>query len=193
MQQVIIKRQCRRHNILQISRYLILTAILSFIGWLYEVFLVRFKYGHWSDRGFLWLPFCPIYGGTLVFVYFFMGTPKEKRGILKKIENPYLHTALYLFFAFLIPTIAELSVALFFDKTFHLFLWNYAKMPLNFHGYISIPVSVLWSALIYIFMRFFFTPLQKLVAKIPKNIAAIFAVVLCLSVIMDAVIQFITI
>ncbi len=178
---------------IQIARYLILMAILSFIGWLYEVLLVRIRNGVWTDRGFLFLPFCPIYGFTLLFVYFFMGTPKEKRGVLKNIQNPFAHTALYLLFAFLIPTTAELLVGLFFDKNFHVSLWSYAALPMNFNGYISLPVSLVWSALIYIFMRFFFTPLRKITQKIPENIAVNIAAALVLSASIDAVIQFIKI
>ncbi len=190
---MVIQTQSTRHRILQTARWLILTAVLSFLGWLYEVLLVRVKYGRWSNRGFLFLPFCPIYGITLVTVYFFIGTPKEKRGVLKNIQNPYLHTALYLLFASLVPTIAELFVGFVFDVTFHLSLWNYAKMPANFHGYISLPVSVFWSGLIYIFMRFFFQPLRKIIDKIPPKIAVIATMVLLFSVIVDCIIQFIAI
>ena len=190
MRKAITQKKSAYRALIHIARYLILTAILSFIGWLYETLLVRVRNGYWTDRGFLFLPFCPIYGVTLIFVYFFIGTPKEKRGVLKNIQNPFAHTTLYLFFAFLIPTTAELLVGLFFDKTFHLSLWSYAALPINFKGYISLPVSLAWSGLIYIFMRFFFTPLQKITRKIPENIAICIAACLIVSVAVDAVIQF---
>ena len=190
MQKTKSKKQYKLHYI---ANYILLTATLSFIGWLYEVLLVRVRFGHWSNRGFLWLPFCPIYGLTLTFVYFFMGTPNEKHGILKNIENPTLHTTLYLFFAFIIPTAAELFVGLLFDKAFHISLWSYSSAPLNFHGYISLPISLLWSALIYLFMRFFFLPLKKWVFRLPNKISIMLATLLITSVFADIIIQFIRI
>ena len=173
-----------------IAKYLLLTAVVSFIGWLYEVLLVRIKYGTWTDRGFLYLPFCPIYGCTLLFIYFFMGTPKEKRGILKNIQNPILHTALYLFFAFLIPTVSELSIGALFDRGFHVSLWSYAGMAMNFHGYITLPISLLWSVMIYTFMRLFFHPLKNLLFRIPNSMAISAAAVLFTAVLVDFSVQF---
>ena len=193
VRKTITKTNSAYRAVILAARYLILTAILSFIGWLYEVLLVRVRFGYWTDRGFLFLPFCPIYGVTLIVVYFLIGTPQEKRGVLKNVQNPFAHISLYLIFAFLIPTAAELLVGALFDKAFHLSLWSYTGMPMNFRGYISLPISFLWSALIYIFMRFFFTPLQKAVEKIPEKIALAMAATLFLSTFADAVIQFIKI
>lgn len=193
MRNTAIQTQSTQKIILQTARWLILTAVLSFIGWLYETLLVRIQHGDWTDRGFLFLPFCPIYGVTLIVVYFLIGTPQEKRGVLKNIQNPYAHTALYLLFAFLIPTTAELLVGALFDRAFHVSLWSYAAMPMNFHGYISLPISLLWSALIYMFMRLFFTPLRKITLKIPEKTAVFIASMLVLFVAIDAIIQFIKI
>ena len=183
-------RQIILQIILQTSRYLLITAAVSFLGWLYEVLLVRIKYGHWSNRGFLWLPFCPIYGITLTFTYFLIGTPKEKRGILKRVANPYWHTALYLLFAFLIPTAAELLVGGVMETSFHITLWSYKGMAMNFRGYIALPISLLWMALIYMFMRFFFSPLQKSIEKIPPKITVVAASALLISTVIDATLQF---
>lgn len=193
MRKAITQTNSAYRALIYIARYVILMAILSFIGWLYETLLVRVRNGYWTDRGFLFLPFCPIYGVTLIFVYFFIGTPQEKRGILKNIQNPFAHTALYLIFAFLIPTAAEALVGAVFENGFGISLWSYAALPMNFKGYISLPVSLLWMALIYIFMRFFFPYLQKLTAKIPEKIAITLSIALLFSVIIDAAVQFIKI
>jgi uncharacterized membrane protein len=181
LQENVVKRtrkQRLRERIFLISKYFLLTAILSFIGWLYEVLLIRVRYGYWTDRGFMRMPLCPIYGCTLLFTYFFIGLPKgttlkdeKERGVLWTLKNPILHTAMYLLFAFLIPTAAEFFIGFLFDKAFHVTLWSYASMPLNFHGYISAPVSLVWSALIYLFMRCFFLPLKRWIFSIPNTAA----------------------
>ena len=172
------------------AKYILLTLALSFIGWLYEVLLVKIQWGEWTDRGFLWLPFCPIYGCTLLIVYFFMGTPKEKRGVLKRVKNPVLHTALYLILAGLLPTLAELFVGLFFDKAFHVMLWSYKGMRFNYHGYICLGISLLWSGMIYLFMRFIFPPLKRLFFKTPNRLALVLSALFLIACAVDAIIQF---
>lgn len=174
-------------------KYFLLTVTLSFIGWLYEVILMKVRYGTWEDRGFLHAPICPIYGCTLLFIYFFLGTPKEKKGICKRIKNPLLHTALYLAFAFLIPTIAELSVGLFFDKNFHITLWSYAGISMNYNGYISLPISFIWSLMIYVFMRWLFPVFKMLIFKIPDVITLTLSAVLFVVLLTDVSVSFLQI
>ncbi len=172
------------------AKYILLTATMSFIGWLYEVVLVRMQSGYWTNRGFMWLPFCPIYGCTLLAIYFFMGTPQEKRGILKKVKNPFLHTALYLVLAGLLPTLAELFVGLLFDKAFHTMLWSYEGMPFNYRGYICLTISLLWSVMIYAFMRFVFPLLKRLLFRMPGRLALILSAMLLIACTADVTIQF---
>ncbi len=178
---------------MSVVKYFLLTVTLSFIGWLYEVILMRVQYGAWEDRGFLHAPICPIYGCTLLFVYFFIGTPKEKKGICKNIKNPILHNTLYFAFAFLIPTIAELFVGLFFDKNFHITLWSYSGMSMNYNGYISLPISLLWSMMIYVFMRWLFPFFKMLIFHIPDVVAITLSAVLVVVLMMDISISFLQI
>ena len=175
------------------AKYFLLTVTLSFIGWLYEVILMRVQYGAWEDRGFLHAPICPIYGCTLLFIYFLLGTPKEKKGICKNIKNPLLHNALYLAFAFLIPTIAELFVGLFFDRNFQITLWSYSGIPMNYHGYISLPISLVWSMMIYVFMRWLFPFFKMLIFHIPDVITLTLSTVLFVVLLMDVSISFLQI
>ena len=65
--------------------------IYSLIGWVYECTYCTVKEGHWSNRGFLFGPVCPIYGTgsvltTIIFGYlpFFRGTPYEQIPMWKK-------------------------------------------------------------------------------------------------------------
>ena len=176
-----------------VSKYFLLTIFLSFIGWLYEVLLVRFRHGYWADRGFLFTPICPIYGCSLLAVYFLIGTPKQRKGLLRKVKNPWLHTALYLAFSFLIPTIAELFVGMFFDRGFHTTLWSYEGMSMNYKGYICLPISLLWAVMIYTFMRFFFPVIKKCIFKIPDIAAITISAVLFVVLLTDVAVSFLQI
>ena len=202
------KTQRYRERIFLSSKYFLLTVVLSLLGWVYEVLLVRVQHGHWTNRGFLRLPLCPIYGCTLLFTYFFIGLPigagtkkamgeslqdKNRRGILKWVENPTAHTLLYLLFAFLIPTAAELLVGLVFDRAFHLSLWSYVALPFNYRGYISLPISLVWALLIYLFMRFLFLPLKRWVFALSNTLSLSIATLVFFVTAVDVVMSFVKI
>lgn len=160
------------------ARYYLLTVLLSFLGWCFETGYLYLRWGQWSDCGFMTLPFCPIYGCTLVAVYFIMGTPNQPRGLLKNVQPAVLRYVLYFALAFLLPSIMEYVVGLFFDKTFHIRLWSYTSIPYNVNGYVCLPVSLIWAGLIFVFMRFLFLPLKRAVGKVPVSLAW---VLLCLT------------
>ncbi len=174
----------------RIAKYFLLNMLLSFIGWAYETTLMFFMTGGFQNRGFLSLPLCPIYGSTLMTVYFLLGTPDEGRGILKHADDPLIRGIVYLFVAFLVPTVAELIVGAVFDRFFGVWLWSYNGLPMNFRGYISLPVSILWMVMIFFFMKFLFPPLKRTVFKIPKTAAIVFAVTLAIAVGADVVLSY---
>ncbi|MBQ8291856.1 MAG: putative ABC transporter permease, partial [Clostridia bacterium] len=146
--------------------------------------------GKLYDRGFMTLPFCPIYGLGVMSAYFLLGTPQQGKGILKNVEGSYRRMALYLIFAFLIPTLAEYAVGYVFDKAFSLRLWSYAGRPLNINGYVCIPVSVVWSVALTTVMRFVFLPLKRLVFRISDKLSVILAVTLFVAMAWDTVWNF---
>ncbi|MBQ2769182.1 MAG: putative ABC transporter permease [Clostridia bacterium] len=154
----------------------LLLVLLSFLGWAYETVFVYLTLGRYSDRGFLSLPFCPIYGSCLTGIYLLFGTPDEGRGILKKVKDPVKRKLLYLLFALLLPTGLELFIGLFFERYFHRKLWNYTKYPYQFKGYICLPVSLSWTVLIFLFMKLLFPFLKRLVDKCPKGLAVVLSI-----------------
>lgn len=172
------------------SRYFLLTMLLSFLGWAFETTLVFFMTGKFHNQGFMTLPFCPIYGCPLILAYFLAGTPDEPRGILKNVENALLRNLLYVLFAFFLPTLAELIVGAFFDRLYGVWLWDYSGIPMNFNGYIALPVSFAWTGLLYLFMKFLFTPIKNFVGRIPKKRAIGFAILLFIAVATDMALNF---
>jgi len=122
-----------------------------------------------------------------------LGTPTEGRGILKNVENPFRRYSLYLVFAFLIPTAAELLVGFVFERFFDTWLWSYAGFPFNFRGYISLPISLAWMGLIFLFMRFLFSPIKNAVFRIASKTAVILAVFLVAAVAVDLTFSFLSI
>ena len=81
-----------------LSRYFLLLMFLSFLGWALETVYMRIATGKWVDRGFMTMPFCPIYGCSVILVYFLIGTPTEGGLFLKKVGKGILRCLLYLLF-----------------------------------------------------------------------------------------------
>ncbi len=154
-----------------ISRYFLLAVVLSVIGWAFETAYIYFAFRRVYNTGFMTLPLCPIYGCSLLAAYLFIGTPDGGGLFLRKVKTKSARYASYLFFAFLIPTVAELLVGVVFDKGFGVQLWSYSAMPMNFKGYICFPVSLVWTGLIFLFMKFAFLRIMRTVGKLPKLLA----------------------
>lgn len=173
-----------------VSRYFLLTVLLSFFGWAFETTVVFVSTGRWYNQGFMTLPFCPIYGCTLLATYFLIGTPDERRGILKNTENRILRYALYFAIAFIVPSVSEILVGAFFDRTFHMSLWSYSSLPLNFRGYACVPVSLAWAGLIFAFMKFAFVPIKRLIGKIPDGFAGALALSVLFILLVDISLNF---
>ena len=189
MAKTVVKKE-KKEEKYGLSRYFLLTMFLSFLGWVFETTLVFFMTGKFYNQGFMTLPFCPIYGCPLILAYFLAGTPDEKRGVLKNVDNAWARNLLYLVFAFFLPTLAELIVGAFFDRLYGVWFWDYSIVPMNFNGYIALPVSLAWAGLLYLFMKFLFTPLKRFVGKIPKKWAIGLAILLFVAVATDMGLHF---
>ena len=167
------------------SRYYLLTVVLSFLGWCFETVYLYIRWEKWCDCGFMTLPLCPIYGCTLMAIYLLIGTPHKPRGLFSRVSPDLLRYVLYFALAFLIPSVMEYVVGYFFDTVFHLRLWSYKGIPYNVDGYVCLPISIVWSGLIFIFMRFFFLPIKRVVGKIPKPLAIILTVLFTVAFAVD--------
>jgi uncharacterized membrane protein len=148
------------------QRYFIVWVILSFLGWIFETLFVFVAFGRWNNQGFLTLPFCPIYASSLMATYWLAGTPDAPRGLLKHTENRLVRYGLYALVAFLVPSIAEFIVGFIFDKGFNTWLWSYKHLSLNVMGYVCVPVSLIWMALIFIFMKWCFPWIKRFVGNL---------------------------
>lgn len=154
----------------KISTFSIMFFLLSFGGWILETLTFFLLYGEYYDRGFLTLPLCPIYGSTLLIIYFLCGTPNKGKGILVKINNKTTLGIFYFSAAFLFPTISEYAVGYYFDHYKNMMLWDYSHMKLNINGYVCLFYSLIWGILIFLFMKIAFLPLKKQIEKMPTDV-----------------------
>ncbi len=112
----------------------------SVLGWCYEVFLETVIYGWpFSNRGFLWGPYCPVYGFGALLLLATLGRLKEKKISCGKINvMPVLVAVL----AGLIATVVELITSYLMEYTTGGWLWDYTPYALHFEGRIALHPSV---------------------------------------------------
>lgn len=150
----------RRDKLTYFSTYFIIFAVL---GYIYET-LLFFVYGNpVENRGFLFGPYLPIYGFSILFLlflyfkvfpYWISKGPRLWQGIKAGLITG------------VAATLVELVVGFGLDKIWGLRLWDYSEWPYNFKGYISLNHSIrfaLFGVLIYLLL----IPLiDKLIGKI---------------------------
>ncbi len=129
-------------------------AFYSFAGWCIEV-LYYFKNEHrFVNRGFLYGPFCPIYGFGSVFLIVFLDGYKD---------NIF---ALY-FLAVLLTSVLEYFTGFILEKTFKTKWWDYTDDPFNIHGRICLFYSLFWGVGEVFVIRVIHPILNNIVANIP--------------------------
>lgn len=189
---LIMKAEVKEKKKGRVFYLFIMFMLISFLGWCMETVYFLVVWNDLTDRGFLSMPFCTIYGCSILAIYLIIGTPaggrlkplferaKRLPTALKMLAYIGLY-CLYFVFAALIPTIAEFVTALFFDKVFGVVLWDYSYHTYDLYGYVCLEMTVLWGVVITAAMSIVWPLLEKLVYLIPQRAAkaaAILSVVL---------------
>ncbi len=118
-----------------ISRYFIGFVFFSFLGWIWECLYCMFNSGKWDNRGFLFGPYCPIYGSSVMLVYFVFC-----EGVMPVNSNS---SVVSVFFICMIGSaIIEFLTSYVLEKIYHARWWDYSNLPFNIQGRIALPISV---------------------------------------------------
>ena len=190
------KRQTKRRSIFVTSFSFFL---VSFFGWLYETVLMIVCYGQLTDRGFLSLPFCPIYGAVVCGLYLLIGTPVDgwycrwTGGLLRcgwpKWVERWVRYLGYFLLSALFATVAELVVGIAFQNA-GVELWSYANWPMNYKGVICLPVSLFWGLVLTLAMRFPYQWILRLTERLPKWFLVFHTLVFAFALSVDFMLRF---
>ena len=110
------------------------------IGWIYEVFLevVVYRWG-FSNRGFLFGPYLPVYGFGAVIILLVLQSLKKKRIAIGKINV----TPILVFLGIVaLTTGLELLTSYIMEWTTGGWLWDYERFAWNFQGRIALNPSI---------------------------------------------------
>ena len=115
-----------------LPQMVIIFALISFGGWVYETIYCSVVEGEFTKRGFLFGPTCPIYG---------IGALAEWL-VLGQISNPFV----VFFIGGFLATVIEYSTGLFLERRFKKKWWDYSMFKFNLHGRICPQASAVFGA-----------------------------------------------
>lgn len=150
----------------------LLFIVWSFIGWAIEVCAHALKMGEYSNRGFLSMPICPIYGFGVL--------------IITIMLHPFMDIPILMFIcSSLICTAFELFVGVTMKMIFHNVWWDYSDEHFNFKGYICLKTSILWGLGCLIVEYCAEPQIEWLVDSIPITAGTVFIGVMGVLIIID--------
>jgi len=150
----------------------LLFIVWSFIGWAIEVCAHALKMGEYSNRGFLSMPICPIYGFGVL--------------IITILLHPFMDIPILMFIcSSLICTAFELFVGVTMKMLFHNVWWDYSDEHFNFKGYICLKTSILWGMGCLIVEYCAEPQIEWLVDSIPTTAGTVFIGVMGVLIIID--------
>ena len=138
-------------ELLGIDVYYIISwfIIYSFIGWIAESTYMSICNRKLTNRGFMFGPFCPIYGVGALCVYF--------------ILRPFSGNIVALYFAgAILATIFEYLIAKLMQVVFGEVWWDYSDKPFNYKNIICLESTLAWG----LYTVFMFKFLHEIVNEV---------------------------
>lgn len=171
-----------RKKLSRIYIYILYFLLFSFIGWIIETCFSFYALGHFTKRGFLYGPLCPIYGwGALILIMFFSTYKK--------------HNLKLFIYAALIFSVFEYIVSFGMEALFSLKWWDYTNEFMNLNGRISIFYSFAWGIIAILVINFIYPFFKKkiniLLSKIPYKVQFITINILACVFLTDTILSFI--
>lgn len=148
--------------------------IYSFLGWCLESVYKTIIFKKPTNSGFLYGPFCPMYGigAVLMFV------------MSRATNNPIIIFVL----GFLVFSVWEYVVAVILEKCFKTKYWDYSNLKFNFQGRVCLKNSIYWGILgvllVYIIQPF----IEKITNLIPEYALLYINIFLSILIFVDAVV-----
>lgn len=115
-----------------LPQMVIIFALISFGGWVYETIYCSVIEGEFTKRGFLFGPTCPIYGIGAIAEWLVLG----------QISNPII----VFIIGAVLATVIEYSTGLFLERRFKKKWWDYSMFKFNLHGHVCPQASAVFGA-----------------------------------------------
>lgn len=151
------------------TEIIVLFFAYSVIGWLWETVYCSIKDGHYDYRGFLFGPYCPVYGFAVTTVLICTYRVQDNLPLLFLV-------------GLIVSTLFEYFASLFLEKAFHMVLWDYSHLKGNIHGRVAPVISLFWGCGVVLLVKFVQPFVQRIInweeARTHGYLALIVAVVM---------------
>ncbi len=132
-------------------------AVYSFTGWIIEVIYRSSNSGKFTNPGFLYGPFVPIYGIGGIFI-----------SLIYNYIYPYPVPLQFIIYT-IILTVIEYITGEIFERFFQLKLWDYSDNKFNLNGKISLLFSTAWGLLALIVVSYIHPFISRPINNIGKE------------------------
>jgi len=146
--------------------------IYSFLGWLSESIYMSICNRKLTNRGFMFLPFCPIYGVGALCVYF--------------VLRPHTNNVVILYIVgALLATTFEYIVARLMQVIFGDFWWDYRDKAFNYKGMICLESSLAWGIYTVLMYKVLHRLVNRLIGRYTYQQGAVIATVIIIIIAID--------
>jgi uncharacterized membrane protein len=157
---------------MNLVQYFLAFMFYSLIGWAYESLLYTVQEKKVISSGFLYGPYCPIYGGgAVIMVFVFYG----------RTDSSFV----MFFGGMILATLVEYFTAVFLENCFHKKWWDYSKLKYNFQGRICLLGAVAFGTMCLFLCKIVQPWFVGAIALIPENVQFWLAVALAVIFLAD--------
>lgn len=144
------------------------------VGWLIEVIDMRIEAGEFQNRGFLHMPFCPIYG---------FGMAVASAGV-SGMKHSYL--ALFVF-GMVFCSALEYVVGGILEALFHSKWWDYSHMRFHIKGRVCLRNALLFGFGSVLVFRVVEPVVEQVIALLPVEAGFIIIVMFSIALVFDVI------
>ena len=148
--------------------------LYSFLGWAMESLYISFGQRKLINTGFLYGPFCPIYGFGAVVLYVLLIRLQGRPLIIFCV-------------GFFVLSIWEYFVGFLLEKLFKTKYWDYSNNRFNINGRVCLLNSIYWGFLSIFFIEIWNPLIETQVTKIPDYIILYIDIILAAYMIIDMI------
>lgn len=164
-------------NLFDIATYFL---IYSFCGWVLESITKTIAQKKLVNSGFLYGPFCPIYGIGAVAMML----------ILDSFKGHYIVTFII---GFIIFSIWEYFVGWLLEKLFHTKYWDYSYYKFHIKGRVCLANSLTWGFLGVAFIELIHPVVAWGISHLPIELVRAYTIIIMMYVVIDLVFTYIKI
>ena len=161
----------------QLMNLILFFIVYSFLGWVMESTVRTISERKIINTGFLYGPFCPIYGIGALIILLFLERYKDNIFILFIIS-------------FIVLSSWEYIVGWLLEKIFKTKYWDYSDHKFNIQGRICLINSIAWGILGVAFVKYVHPFIENLIFKIPGKVLFVLTII-GIYIIIDAIITMI--